>query len=114
MQHAYPDFRKRLDSVLCRRDPASLRAFLVEEGQWDADTTTDPARAMWMMIATSPALTAMHGEAIAWLSQHGYAEEANALERRGDSRPSRSGRPGRNNGQRRSPHRPPNRCNSPA
>jgi hypothetical protein len=79
MHPSYSDFRKRLDAVLRQRDPMALRAFLIAEGQWDADTSTDPERAMWMMIATSPALASMRAEAIAWLSQHGYAEEAQAL-----------------------------------
>jgi hypothetical protein len=86
MQPDYPVFRKRLDAALRQREPAALRAFLIAEGQWTEDTTTDPERAMWMMIATSPALAPLHADAIAWLIAHGYAEEARALgSRRGGS-----------------------------
>lgn len=83
MSAGYPGFRRKLDAVLRQRDPRALRAFLVGEGQWDAETTTDPERAMWMMIATSPALASLHEEAIAWLATHGYAEEARTLGRGG-------------------------------
>jgi hypothetical protein len=112
MQPSYPDFRKRLDAVLRQRDPAALRAFLIAEGQWDAETATDPERAMWMMIATSPALAPLHADAIAWLGQHGYQEEAQTLAGRRDS----TGHPPRrpDGGPRRrpppsGPHRPPHR-----
>src|SRR5258708_3304099 len=76
---SYAAFRQRLDAVLRQKDSAALRTFLVAEGQWEADAQTDAERALWMMIATSPALTALHGEAREWLLAHGYAEEANAL-----------------------------------
>jgi hypothetical protein len=79
MQPSYPEFRRRLDAVLRQRDPAALRAFLVAEGQWEENTPTNPERAMWMMIATSAALAPMHDEAIQWLEQQGYREEAAAL-----------------------------------
>lgn len=82
MQPAYPEFRRKLDAVLRRRDAPALRQFLIEEGQWEADTTTDPERAMWMMIATSPALGDLHDEAVGWLADHGYAEEAQVLGQR--------------------------------
>jgi hypothetical protein len=75
----YAAFRQRLDAVLRLKDPAALRAFLVAEGQWEAEAQTDVERALWMMIATSPALAALHGEAREWLLAHGHAEEANAL-----------------------------------
>jgi hypothetical protein len=75
----YPEFRRKLDAVLRQRDPQALRAFLIAEGQWEESAATDPERAMWMMIATSPALAALRGEAIGWLAGHGYAEEARAL-----------------------------------
>jgi hypothetical protein len=116
MQPSYPEFRKRLDAVLRQRDPAALRAFLLAEGQWDAGTTTDPERAMWMMIATSPALAPLHADALTWLSQHGYQEEAQAL---GASRGERGGpagqtargsrRPHPPDGRRQGPRRPPHR-----
>lgn len=82
MPSSYPEFRRKLDAVLRQRDPQALRAFLVAEGQWDASTATNPERAMWMMIATSPALAALHDEATRWLAAHGYAEEARALGRK--------------------------------
>jgi hypothetical protein len=105
---SYPDFRKRLDAVLSRRDPAALRAFLIGEGQWDADTTTDPERAMWMMIATSPALVAMRAEALSWLTRHGYTEETQALGGR-DGGGQGARRPNAPEGQRRGPPKPTQR-----
>jgi len=83
VEASYPEFRRKLDDVLRRRDPAALRAFLIAEGQWTPDTTTGPERAMWMMITTSPALSGLHDEAIRWLADHGYAEEARALGNKG-------------------------------
>jgi hypothetical protein len=78
-------FRADLDGVLRRRDPALLRAFLVERGQWAPETTTDPELAMWMMIAASPALANLRGAAETWLRAHGHAAEAEAIV--GRSRP---------------------------
>jgi hypothetical protein len=75
----YPDFRRRLDSVLRQRDPAALRVFLIAEGQWGEETTTDPEAAMWMMIATSPALASDHADAHQWLMTHGHEAEAQAI-----------------------------------
>jgi hypothetical protein len=75
----YKAFRQRLDAVLRRKDPDALRAFLVSEGQWDADATTDVPAAMWMMIATSRDLTDLHAEAREWLLAHGHADEAKAI-----------------------------------
>lgn len=110
MQPSYSDFRPRLDAVLRQRDPAALRAFLVAEGQWDADTATDPERAMWMMIATSPALASLHAEAVTWLGAHGFQEEAQALGGRRET-PSRGPRTPDGAHRRRPPssgqHRPP-------
>jgi hypothetical protein len=90
---AYPEFRRGLDEVLRRRDPAALRAYLIAQGQWTVETGTDPERAMWMMIATSPALRDLHGEAGRWLADHGYAEEARVLGRQaqGSQPPGRRG-----------------------
>jgi hypothetical protein len=87
VQPSYPEFRRRLDDVLRKRDPAALRAFLVAEGEWQADTTTDPEWAMWMMIATSPGLAELHDEAIHWLNAHGHASEASLFGRRERGRP---------------------------
>ena len=75
----YPAFRRRLDDVLRQRDPAALRAFLIAEGQWTPETATDPEAAMWMMIATSPALANLRDEARQWLMAHGHAAEAQAI-----------------------------------
>lgn len=79
MATEYEAFRRDLDAVLAGRDPAALRAFMIERGEWPADTTTDPTRALWLMIATSPKLVAMHTEALTWLRAHGYSAEADAL-----------------------------------
>ena len=78
-QGDYKAFRARLDDVLRRKDPTALRAFLVAEGQWQADAATDTEAAMWMMIATSPALRSLHDEAERWLLTHGHEAEAAAI-----------------------------------
>ena len=78
-QGSYKAFRARLDDVLRQRNPEALRAFLVAEGQWRPEDTTDTEAAMWMMIATSPALRAMHDEAQRWLLTHGHETEASAI-----------------------------------
>jgi hypothetical protein len=78
----YAEFREKLDAVLRQRDAAALRAFLITEGQWDADTTTDAGRALWLMIATSPALGDLHAAAFEWLTVHGYSAEVHALQGR--------------------------------
>ena len=75
----YPVFRRRLDDVLRQRDPAALRAFLIAEGQWTEATATDPEAAMWMMIATSPALANLRDDARHWLLTHGHEAEAQAI-----------------------------------
>ncbi|HEX6797238.1 MAG TPA: hypothetical protein VF116_05950 [Ktedonobacterales bacterium] len=82
-------FRQRLDAVLRRRNPAELRAFLVEEGQWEPDARTDEEAAMWMMIAASPVLTDLHAEAERWLMAHGHEHEAQAILGRGGRGPER-------------------------
>lgn len=93
----FPDrkeFRRQLDDVLRRRDPSALRAFLIGAGQWADETTTDPECAMWMMIAASPALASLHGEAERWLRAHGRAAEAQAILGRGKpAGPPRGARP---------------------
>ncbi|MBA3823208.1 MAG: hypothetical protein H0X24_04775 [Ktedonobacterales bacterium] len=53
MAEEYAIFRRDLDEVLAQRDPAALRAFMVAREEWPEDTTTDPERALWLMIATS-------------------------------------------------------------
>lgn len=78
-QGSYKAFRARLDEVLRQKTPQALRAFLVAEGQWRAEDTTDTEAAMWMMIATSPALRPMHDDAERWLLTHGHETEASAI-----------------------------------
>jgi hypothetical protein len=93
---SYQSFRRRLDDVLRKKDSAALRAFLVAEGQCQADAATDVDAAMWMMIATSPALPALHGEAEQWLLNHGHQAEANAIfggRSRASQRPASAGKP---------------------
>lgn len=87
-------FRQRLDAVLRRRNPAELRAFLVEEGQWEPDARTGEEAAMWMMIAASPVLTDLHAEAERWLMAHGHEHEAQAILGRGRGRGPARGKPG--------------------
>ncbi|HLZ22137.1 MAG TPA: hypothetical protein VKQ30_08445 [Ktedonobacterales bacterium] len=78
-QGSYKAFRARLDDVLRQKNPDALRAFLITEGQWQASDTTDTEAALWMMIATSPALRSMHDEAERWLLTHGHETEASAI-----------------------------------
>ena len=85
MASEYETFRRDLDEVLAQRDPAALRAFMIERGEWPEDTTTDPERALWLMIATSPGMVKLHGEALAWLRGHGYTAEAEAIAGRNSS-----------------------------
>lgn len=92
----YADFRRRLDDVLRQRDPDALRLFLIAEQQWTTETATDPASAMWMMIATSPALANMRDEARHWLMTHGHEAEAQAIfggQRSPGKPPARGGKP---------------------
>jgi hypothetical protein len=73
-------FRRQLDATLRQRDPAALRAFLLDSGQWQADTIpADVPAAMWMMILASPALGDLHAEAQFWLRGHGHTQEAKIL-----------------------------------
>ena len=87
---AYQAFRARLDAVLREKSPARLRDFLVAEGQWPEHTTTDIEAALWMMIATSPALSDQHAEAKRWLLSHGHETEAGAIFGQGKSKVTRS------------------------
>lgn len=93
---SYPEFRHKLDDVLRQRNPAALRAFLIAEGQWTEQTATDPEAAMWMMVATSPALASQHDEARQWLMTHGHEAEAQAIfgaRRSPGKAPARGGQP---------------------
>jgi len=78
-QANYQAFRQRLDAVLRQQDPAALRAFLVAQGQWEPDANTDAERAMWLMIATSPALADLRDAAREWLLAHGCTAEVSAI-----------------------------------
>lgn len=75
----YKDFRRRLDETLRQRDPSALRSFMLGVGEWHEPVTVDPEKAMWLMIAASPALAPMHGEAERWLVAHGCETEARAI-----------------------------------
>jgi hypothetical protein len=75
----YSAFRTRLDSILREKNPTRLRDFLVAEGQWPEDATTNNEAALWMMIATSPALADQHDEARRWLLSHGHETEVKAI-----------------------------------
>ena len=102
---AYRPFRERLDAVLRTKDPARVRAFLIEQGQWSEADQGDSAFAMWMMIAGSPTLTPLHAEAERWLREHGHADEAQIIA--GGRKGSGAGGHQRPGSQR--PHRPPER-----
>ncbi|HLJ81674.1 MAG TPA: hypothetical protein VKT52_09325 [Ktedonobacterales bacterium] len=103
-QGSYKAFRARLDSVLRQKNPEALRTFLIAEGQWRAEDTTDTEAAMWMMIATSLALRPMHDEAERWLLTHGHETEASAIF--GGRRKPTSGKPTAGAGGPRKPHKP--------
>lgn len=93
----YQKFRSQLDAVLRQRDPALLRQFLIEQGQWTERQQTDTEAALWMMIATSPSLSDLHDEAEAWLLSHGHESEAQAIfarRRKPGPAPARQRQPG--------------------
>ena len=75
----YETFRQQLDTILRQRDAPLLRTFLVSSGQWEDTSTVDIEAAMWMMIATSPALQESHREARDWLIANGHEAEAQAI-----------------------------------
>src|SRR5438270_8140815 len=81
----YANFRQRLDAVLRTLDVKQVSDFLIAEKQWQPDQPSDPAYAMWMMIAGSPELRDLHERARQWLVAHGHEEEANAVLNRGKS-----------------------------
>lgn len=83
------DFRSQLDSILRSKNPEAVRQFLVAQGQWPEDATADAERAMWLMIAGSPALRELHAEAHHWLIGHGAQAEAEMLLER-ESKPQKS------------------------
>jgi hypothetical protein len=73
-----PDFRNQLDSILRTKNPEAVRQFLVAQGQWP-ENVANIERAMWLMIAGSPALREFHHEAQDWLISHGSQAEAEML-----------------------------------
>jgi hypothetical protein len=75
----YSAFRMRLDTILREKNPGRLRDFLVAQGQWPENATTNVEAALWMMIATSPALADLHDEAKSWLRTHGHETEVKAI-----------------------------------
>jgi hypothetical protein len=75
----YSAFRTRLDAILREKNPGRLRDFLVAQGQWPKNATTNVEAALWMMIATSPALADLHDEAERWLRTHGHETEVKAI-----------------------------------
>ena len=79
----YATFRQRLDDVLRTLDVKQVSDFLIAEKQWQPGQPSDPAYAMWMMIAGSQTLRDLHGQARQWLVAHGHEEEANAVLNRG-------------------------------
>lgn len=81
----YKEFRQRLDVVLRQKDPIQLEAFMINEGQWDADQAHDTEAAMWMMILGSKTLSDLHSEAQRWLTSNGHELEAQAILGRGQS-----------------------------
>ncbi len=79
----YANFRQRLDAVLRTRDVKSVQKFLIAENQWSTGQPADAEFAMWMMIAGTPTLQDLHGQAREWLLSHGHEDEARALLERG-------------------------------
>lgn len=80
----YTNFRQRLDAVLRTLDVKQVSDFLIAEKQWQAgQQPADPEFAMWMMIAGSPTLRDLHGQARQWLVSHGHEGDADAVLRRG-------------------------------
>jgi hypothetical protein len=78
----YANFRQRLDAALRTLNVEQVRDFLIAENQWDEGAPSDPEFAMWMMIAGSSTLPALHEQARQWLVSHGHEDEANAISRR--------------------------------
>ena len=96
------NFRARLDAVLRTRNVEEVKAFLIQEGQWDQQGPADPEFAMWMMIGTSPALRELQPHAHQWLVEHGHEAEANALIKKAGSQ--RGAKSGQSQPQKRSSH----------
>ena len=80
----YTNFRQRLDAVLRTLDVKQVSDFLIAERQWRAgQQPADLEYAMWMMIAGSPTLRDLHGQARQWLVSHGHEADADAVLGRG-------------------------------
>ncbi len=75
----YVSFRQRLDAVLRTLDVKQVQEFLIAEKQWSEGQPSDPAFAMWMMIAGSPSLRNLHDRAHEWLMTHGHEADATAF-----------------------------------
>lgn len=72
----YTHFRQQLDAALRTRDFKKVQSFLIAQAQWSEDVPADPEYAMWMMIAASPSLRDLHGQAREWLVSHGHTNDA--------------------------------------
>ena len=96
----YARFRQRLDAVLRTRDVKQVSDFLVAEGQWQPGTPTNPEYAMWMMIAGSPTLRDLQGQARQWLVSHGHEADADAVLGRSKGPGGKQGKGGEHRGSR--------------
>lgn len=86
-------FRERLAETLRLKDPKALTAYLIESGQWTAETVpADVEAMMWVMILGNSALGDLHDEAERWLSAHGRGADAAVLRQPGAK--GRGGKPG--------------------
>src|SRR5229473_3704459 len=87
-------FRQRLDAVLRMLDVKQVQAFLIAEKQWSPGQPADPEFAMWMMIAGSPTLRDLQGQARQWLVSHGHEADADAVLGRGNRPGGKQGKRG--------------------
>jgi hypothetical protein len=88
----YANFRQRLDTVLRTLDVKQVQEFLIAEKQWQPGQPANPEFAMWMMIAGTPTLSDLHGQAREWLVSHGYETEAKAVLSRGNKQGTKPGK----------------------
>ncbi len=96
----YASFRERLDAVLRTLDLKQIQNFLITEGQWSPGQPADPEFAMWMMIAGSPTLRDLHGQARQWLVSNGHEADADAVLGRSKGPGGKQGRGGEHRGSR--------------
>ncbi len=94
----YANFRQRLDAVLRMLDVKQVQEFLIAEKQWSPGQPADPEFAMWMMIAGSPTLRDLHGQARQWLVSHGHEADADAVLGRGNRPGGKQGKRGEHRG----------------